>query len=63
MTSIAQPTVEQVRRATLRDLVRKWIAAVATVARVPTSIVAIARTGQLGPGLEVEEGRRTGARV
>ena len=64
MTSIAHPTVEQVRRATLRDIVRKWMAAVTTVARVSRSrIAAIAMTGQLGPGLEVEDGRRTGARV
>jgi hypothetical protein len=64
MTAITRPGTEQVRRATLRDLVRQWAAAVATLARwLRTEIADIAAAGQLGPDAETEMGRWTGARV
>ena len=63
MTTITHPAVRQDRRATLRDLVRRWAAALRTVARLRAAIAGIAVAGQLGPVPDVERGRWTGARV
>jgi hypothetical protein len=66
MTSITHPATEQIRRATLRDLVRRWAAAaaLATLARwLRAKIADTALASQLGPDPEVEVGRWTGARI
>jgi hypothetical protein len=64
MTTITRPATEQVRLATLRDLVRRWAAAVAAAARwLRAEIAEIGAAGQLGPDPEIEIGRWTGARV
>jgi hypothetical protein len=64
MTTIAHPAIDHPRRATLRQLVRRWAAAGIAVVRVirTRSADAIA-AGQLGPAAETEVGRWTGARV
>lgn len=64
MTAITRPTFEQVRRATLRELVRQGAGAVAALVRLlRTDIAEITSAGQLGPDAETERGRWTGARV
>jgi hypothetical protein len=64
MTSITHPATEQVRRAALRDLVRRATAALAALAhRLRAKFIDIAASGQLGPDPEIEVGRWTGARV
>jgi hypothetical protein len=64
MTTITRPATEQVRRAALRDLVRRSVAALATLTRrVKAEIADAAAAGQLGRDPETEMGRWTGARV
>jgi hypothetical protein len=64
VTTITHPAAEVFRRATLRDLVRRRVAATVGVARsLRAEIANLGATGQLGPDPEVEVGRWTGARV
>jgi hypothetical protein len=64
MTTITYPGTEHVRRAELRDLVRRAAAArIPLVRRLRVAIHRFAASGQLGPDPEVEVGRWTGARV
>jgi hypothetical protein len=64
MTTLTHPGTEHVRRAALRDLVRR-AGAVRTplVRRLRAAIHEFAASGQLGPDPEIEVGRWTGARV
>jgi len=64
VTTITHPAAEAFRRATLRDLVRRRVAATVGVARsLKAEIANLGAAGQLGPDPEVEVGRWTGARV
>lgn len=64
MTTITHPATGQLRRAALRDLVRRWsIGLAASIPRLRTEIRRFAAAGQLGPGPEIEMGRWTGARA
>jgi hypothetical protein len=64
MTVITRPSTDAVRRATLRDLVRRSGAGIGLLARrLWGEVVEMAAAGQLGPDAETEMGRWTGARV
>jgi hypothetical protein len=64
VTATTHPATDQVRRLTLRAVVRRSAATVAAlVQKLRTEIADVAAAGQLGPDVDAEMGRWTGARV
>jgi hypothetical protein len=64
MTATTHPRTTGVRRSSLQDAVRQQAGRLTTlVGRLRAKVAAFAAAGQLGPDLEKEIGRWTGART